>query len=119
MSSFAKHLLFLSPVALLLAACETSSGIKGLPKDLPVINLHGSSSTPGHSMSRADYPFNPDGGYNTAWAAEGAASRAIAANRAWRRRMAAHTNERERPAAAPTDCVDGVKIALRIASHTT
>lgn len=71
MSSFAKHLLTLCPVALLLAACETSTEIKGLPKNLPVINLHGSSSTPDHGMSHADYPFNPDGSYNTAWAAEG------------------------------------------------
>lgn len=57
-------------VLLLLASCETGH-IKGLPKDLPVINLHGSASTPPHSMARKDYPFEPDGDYNTAWAAEG------------------------------------------------
>ncbi len=73
MSSPAKHLLKLLPAAaaLLLASCETSSSIKGLPKDLPIINLHGSPSTPAHGMSHADYPFDPDGGYNVAWAAEG------------------------------------------------
>lgn len=71
MSPFAKHLLKLCPLALLLASCETSPTIKGLPKNLPVINLHGSPSTPSHSMAHADYPFNPDGDYNTAWAAEG------------------------------------------------
>lgn len=71
MSLFAKHLLKLCPVALLLASCETSSEIRGLPKDLPVINLHGSPSTPAHGMGHADYPFNPDGGYNVAWASEG------------------------------------------------
>lgn len=73
MSSSAKHLSKLLPaaVALLLASCETSSTIKGLPKDLPVINLHGSPSTPPHGMGHADYPFNPDGSYNNAWAAEG------------------------------------------------
>lgn len=73
MSSSAKHLFKLLPaaVALLLASCETSSTIKGLPKDLPVINLHGSPSTPEHGMGHADYPFNPDGSYNNTWAAEG------------------------------------------------
>ncbi|MGV3659361.1 MAG: LysM peptidoglycan-binding domain-containing protein [Prosthecobacter sp.] len=71
MSLSAKHLFKLLPAALLLASCETSSSIKGLPKDLPVINLHGSPSTPVHGMARADYPFNPDGSYNNTWAAEG------------------------------------------------
>lgn len=71
MSLFAKHLLKICPVALLLASCETSPHIKGLPKELPVINLHGSSNTPEHGMGHADYPFDPDGGYNVAWAAEG------------------------------------------------
>lgn len=56
---------------LVIAACETSPTIKGLPKDLPVIKLEGSSSTPAHSMSHADYPFEPGGDYNTKWAAEG------------------------------------------------
>ncbi len=73
MSSSAKHLFKLVPAAaaLLLASCETSSTIKGLPKDLPIINLHGSPSTPAHGMGHADYPFNPDGSYNNTWAAEG------------------------------------------------
>ncbi|MBN8417944.1 MAG: LysM peptidoglycan-binding domain-containing protein [Verrucomicrobia bacterium] len=56
---------------LLLAACESSSRIKGLPKDLPVINLHGSPSTPVHSMGHADYPFADNGDYKSDWAAEG------------------------------------------------
>lgn len=56
---------------LLLAACESSSHIKGLPKDLPVINLHGSPNTPVHSMGHADYPFADNGDYKSDWAAEG------------------------------------------------
>ena len=56
---------------LLLAACENSAHIKGLPKDLPVINLHGSPSTPAHSMGHADYPFADNGDYKSDWAAEG------------------------------------------------
>ncbi len=56
---------------LLLAACENSSHIKGLPKDLPVINLHGSPDTPAHSLGHADYPFADNGDYKSDWAAEG------------------------------------------------
>ncbi|WP_395751459.1 LysM peptidoglycan-binding domain-containing protein [Prosthecobacter sp.] len=56
---------------LLLAACENSGQIKGLPKDLPVINLHGSPDTPAHSMGHADYPFADNGEYKTDWAAQG------------------------------------------------
>jgi nucleoid-associated protein YgaU len=56
---------------LLLAACENSAHIKGLPKDLPVINLHGSPNTPAHSLGHADYPFAENGDYKTDWAAEG------------------------------------------------
>lgn len=56
---------------LLLAACENSAHIKGLPKDLPVINLHGSPNTPAHTMGHADYPFAENGDYKSDWAAEG------------------------------------------------
>lgn len=58
-------------LAFALTSCQNSSEIEGLPKDLPVINLHGSPSTPGHSMPHGEYPFESDGDYNTAWAAEG------------------------------------------------
>lgn len=56
---------------LLLAACENSGHIKGLPKDLPVINLHGAPDTPPHSLGHADYPFAANGDYKSDWAAEG------------------------------------------------
>ena len=56
---------------LLLAACENSAHIKGLPKDLPVINLHGSTDTPAHTLGHSDYPFAENGDYKTDWAAEG------------------------------------------------
>jgi hypothetical protein len=56
---------------LLLAACENSGHIKGLPKDLPVINLHGSPDTPPHTLGHADYPFAANGDYKSDWAAEG------------------------------------------------
>ncbi len=56
---------------LLLAACENSGHIKGLPKVLPVINLHGSPSTPPHGMSHSDYPFADNGDYKSDWASQG------------------------------------------------
>jgi hypothetical protein len=74
MSHLTKHLLQICPVAvvaLLLASCQSSTHIKGLPKNLPVINLHGSPSTPSHSMSHKDYPFADNGDYKSDWAAEG------------------------------------------------
>lgn len=61
----------LAAVLLPLASCQNSAHIKGLPKNLPVINLHGSTSTPSHGMSHADYPFADNGDYKTDWAAEG------------------------------------------------
>lgn len=56
---------------LLIAACTNSAHIKGLPKNLPVINLHGSPNTPEHSMGHADYPFADNGDYKSDWASEG------------------------------------------------
>lgn len=55
----------------LVASCD-SSRPKGLPRNLPTINLHGSAETPAHSMERRDYPFDPKtGNYVVAWASEG------------------------------------------------
>lgn len=56
-----------------LASCGSSSKskIKGVPANLPSIPIHASASTPPHSMSHADYPFDSNGNYITAWAAEG------------------------------------------------
>lgn len=56
---------------ILMASCESSSP-RGLPRNLPTINLYGSPATPAHTMERKDYPFDPaTGNYNTAWASEG------------------------------------------------
>jgi len=65
--------LLLPAVALpvLLDSCASSGRVKGVPKRLPAINLHGSPATPSHSMSHSEYPFESNGGYMTAWAAEG------------------------------------------------
>lgn len=57
---------------LLLGSCSSSSTkFKGLPANLPVIDLHDTSSTPSHSMPHSEYPFDSGGSYNTTWAAEG------------------------------------------------
>ncbi len=59
---------------LLLGSCSSSSSkVKGVPANLPNIDLHGSSTTPSHSMPRSEYPFDANGSYVTAWAEEGEA----------------------------------------------
>ncbi len=61
---------------LFLASCGSSPSkgrTRGAPARLPTIDLHGSASTPSHSMSHADYPFDSNGNYITSWAAEGEA----------------------------------------------
>ncbi len=59
----------------ILASCGSSSRIKGLPKKLPVINLHGRVETPSHTMDKKDYPFDSNGDYMTAWVNDGASSK--------------------------------------------
>jgi LysM domain len=56
--------------AALLPSCGGPS-IKGLPKNLPTINLYGSKTTPPHSMAQNEYPFDADGDYKTEWVAGG------------------------------------------------
>ena len=59
---------------LLLGSCSSSSSkVKGVPANLPNIDLQGSSATPSHSMPRSEYPFDSNGSYVTAWAEEGEA----------------------------------------------
>jgi hypothetical protein len=59
-------------LSLLLDSCSSSSKkLKGVPENLPVIDLHGSASTPSHSMPRDEYPFDSSGNYVSSWAAEG------------------------------------------------
>lgn len=68
-------LLAAAVIALVLSSCKsTSPKIDGLPSDLPSIGLYGSARTPSHNMSREDYPFDANGNYVTAWAAEGGSS---------------------------------------------
>lgn len=57
-----------------LASCGSSPRVRGAPRKLPVIDLHGSAQTPAHSMEKKSYPFNADGDYMTAWASNGSAS---------------------------------------------
>ena len=65
---------FVVAIALTLNACTSSPKISGVPSNLPTINLNGSARTPSHGMARADYPFDSNGDYVTAWAAEGSSS---------------------------------------------
>jgi LysM repeat protein len=56
--------------ALALVACK-SSPPKGVPKNLPKINVSSSAAPPKHNMNRGEYPFDSKGNYVAAWAAEG------------------------------------------------
>ncbi|MBE7493426.1 MAG: LysM peptidoglycan-binding domain-containing protein [Verrucomicrobiaceae bacterium] len=74
----------LLPCAVLAAFLPSCTGptIKGLPKNLPVINLHGSKETPPHSMAKNEYPFDENGDYKTSWVSGGSAPEAD--YRSWR-----------------------------------
>jgi LysM repeat protein len=62
-------------VAVVMASCTgPSTKIEGIPSNLPDIPLYGSASTPPHSMSKGDYPFDSSGNYMTAWVAQGGGS---------------------------------------------
>lgn len=66
------RLLILSTaLAALLPSCSSPPKVRGLPRNLPVINLRDSAATPPHSMARHDYPFDANGNYVTAWASQG------------------------------------------------
>ncbi|RBP37752.1 LysM domain-containing protein [Roseimicrobium gellanilyticum] len=59
-------------VALMLSLSSCSSNkIEGIPSNLPKITLHGNTSTPSHSLSKEDYPFDSSGRYMSDWAAAG------------------------------------------------
>jgi len=61
----------------LLVSCGSSgtTRIRGVPRNLPKIELYGSAQTPAHSMARSDYPFESGtGNYLTSWASDGRSS---------------------------------------------
>lgn len=62
--------------ASLLASCDMgTTRIRGVPRNLPKIELYGSAQTPSHSMARSDYPFESgSGNYVTSWASDGRSS---------------------------------------------
>jgi len=67
----------------ILASCGSSPSVRGVPKKLPIINLHGSAATPAHSMGKIDYPFDPDGAYKSEWASQGASAASASDNDSW------------------------------------
>jgi nucleoid-associated protein YgaU len=69
---------------ILLASCGSSPKVRGLPRNLPTINLHGSAQTPPHSMDKKDYPFDANGNYVTAWASEGRSASGESDYDSWR-----------------------------------
>lgn len=111
-TSFLLRISLVAPL-LLLAACQNSAHIKGLPKDLPVINLRGSPSTPAHSMSHADYPFADNGDYKSDWAAEGGQSPGMDYS-SWR---SSHGGSSRGSSKKKTTSKSGSKSSSRSSSH--
>ncbi|HYF33944.1 MAG TPA: LysM peptidoglycan-binding domain-containing protein [Prosthecobacter sp.] len=71
-SAWCRPLLYLLCAALLpcvLDSCTSSSSVRGVPRNLPKIELYGSAATPPHAMEKKDYPFDSNGDYVTSWAA--------------------------------------------------
>ena len=85
----------LAGLPLILASCSSSSGGggRGVPSVLPSIPIHASASTPSHSMSRGDYPFDSGGNYITAWAAEGAGRSGLSAGTDYSSWRSSHHDE--------------------------
>ncbi len=67
----------------ILASCGSSPNIKGVPKNLPVIHLHGSVETPSHSMEKKDYPFDSKADYMTSWVNDRASSKPQSDYQSW------------------------------------
>ncbi len=57
-------------IPLVFPSCS-STNIEGVPGNLPEIALNGSTATPPHHMASYEYPFDSNGNYVSAWAAEG------------------------------------------------
>lgn len=70
-------------LSVILASCGSSPNIKGVPKNLPVINLHGNVRTPSHSMEKKEYPFDSNGDYMTTWVNDGASSKTQSDYESW------------------------------------
>lgn len=98
----------------LLSSCGSSTP-KGLPRKLPVINLNGSPQTPPHSMPRKDYPFDPNGNYVTAWAAEGESAASASDLARW---QASHGGSVSRKQPSPVTKVSSKKSSSRTTTYT-
>ncbi|MEZ0275832.1 MAG: LysM peptidoglycan-binding domain-containing protein [Roseimicrobium sp.] len=62
---------FAAVVLMLSISSCSSNKIEGIPSSLPKINLHGTTATPSHSLSKEEYPFDATGKYMSDWAAAG------------------------------------------------
>ena len=92
-----------------LASCSNSGTVRGVPKNLPTIDLHGSAATPRHSMDRKDYPFDANGDYQTSWAALGGGAAASDSDiESWR---SSHGGSVSRKQPSPVKKVSSKKVA--------
>ena len=69
---------------LALASCNSSPRVRGVPRNLPKIDLNGSAATPSHSMEKVDYPFDEKGDYVTAWASSSGRAGSVSDYESWR-----------------------------------
>ncbi len=71
-------------ILLTLVSCGSSPRVRGVPRNLPKIDLHGSAATPSHSMEKVDYPFDEKGDYVTAWASSSGRAGSVSDFESWR-----------------------------------
>jgi LysM repeat protein len=83
MSRFSQALAFLI-LATLASSCSSNKKVVGVPSVLPNVGIHGSASTPSHSMSSREYPFAANGDYVQSWAASGGGGPAASDYSSWR-----------------------------------
>ncbi len=84
-SQHIRALILIVTLPVLVVSCGTSKRIRGVPRNLPPINLYGTTQTPPHSMDQKDYPFDADGDYMVAWASQGRAPASSTDIEAWSR----------------------------------
>lgn len=84
-SQHLRALTLIVTLPLLVVSCGTSKRIKGVPKNLPPINLYGTTQTPPHSMEQKDYPFDASGNYMVSWASQGRSEASSTDIEAWSR----------------------------------
>ena len=94
-SQHLRALTLIVTLPLLVVSCGTSKHIKGVPKNLPPINLYGTTQTPPHSMEQKDYPFDASGNYMVSWASQGRSEASSTDIEAWSRSVSSSSSKKK------------------------